>query len=277
MRDLLAPGSFAGTDVVDASGQLITKTPTEVTAALAPYFCSFCYFRGSIWPFPYEADFPSRPPGRYACRCRAGAAPPCAGPPGPGRSGRAAPRPGRGPARRCRTQRHVVRRPGAALAAGAPAGRHSIRRAWRLPASFRQPPRPISSVCSSSSSSILLSSCRHCKPLAPWCRLLPTFDFSGRHGVASNPVLFPNVFSDYDSFLALAQQLEDLGARLYLTHISSITYDLRSDRGAAAHAARRGPARGPRSRPAAWPGCRRQELAQRRRCAPLCAPPPPRP
>lgn len=41
VRDLLAPGSFAGSDVVDSAGQLLTKTPTEVTAALAPYFAPY--------------------------------------------------------------------------------------------------------------------------------------------------------------------------------------------------------------------------------------------
>ena len=50
---------------------------------------------------------------------------------------------------------------------------------------------------------------------------VPTFDFSGRHGVAANPVLFPNVLSDYDAFLALAQQLEDLGVRLYKAQSNS--------------------------------------------------------
>ena len=54
---------------------------------------------------------------------------------------------------------------------------------------------------------------------------VPTFDFSGQHGIASNPVLFPNVLSDYDSFLALAQQLEDLGVRMYKSLASSIVYD----------------------------------------------------
>ena len=54
---------------------------------------------------------------------------------------------------------------------------------------------------------------------------LPAFDFSGRRGVASNPELFPGVLSDYDAFLALAQQLEDLGVRLYLTHAFAITND----------------------------------------------------
>ena len=54
---------------------------------------------------------------------------------------------------------------------------------------------------------------------------LPAFDFSGRRGVATNPVLFPNVLSNYDDFLALAQQLEDLGVRLYNTHALAITDD----------------------------------------------------
>ena len=44
---------------------------------------------------------------------------------------------------------------------------------------------------------------------------VPAFDFSGRKNVATNPVLFPNVLSSYDEFLALAQQLEDLSVRLY--------------------------------------------------------------
>ena len=47
---------------------------------------------------------------------------------------------------------------------------------------------------------------------------LPRFDFSGKHSVATNPELFPNVLTSYDAFLALAQQLEDLGVRLYKTH-----------------------------------------------------------
>ena len=45
VRDLLTPGSFANTDVVAATGtlagQLLTKTPTEVMAALAPYFAPY--------------------------------------------------------------------------------------------------------------------------------------------------------------------------------------------------------------------------------------------
>ena len=41
VRDLLAPSSFANSDVVDSTGQLLTKTPTEATAALAPYFAPY--------------------------------------------------------------------------------------------------------------------------------------------------------------------------------------------------------------------------------------------
>lgn len=42
IRDLRAPGSFADDTVVDAAtGQLRTKTPAEVTAALAPYFAPY--------------------------------------------------------------------------------------------------------------------------------------------------------------------------------------------------------------------------------------------
>ena len=55
---------------------------------------------------------------------------------------------------------------------------------------------------------------------------LPAFDLSGRRGVATNPELFPGVLSDYDAFLALAQQLEDLGTRLYLTHAFAPVNDL---------------------------------------------------
>jgi hypothetical protein len=53
----------------------------------------------------------------------------------------------------------------------------------------------------------------------------PTFDFSGRHGLASNPVLFPNVLTSFDDFLALAQQIEDLSTRLYNTHAFNLVYD----------------------------------------------------
>ena len=41
VRDLLTPGSFANSDVVDSAGQLLTKTPAEVTTALAPYFAPY--------------------------------------------------------------------------------------------------------------------------------------------------------------------------------------------------------------------------------------------
>ena len=41
LRDLLAPGSFANSTVVDAQGQLITKTPTEVIAVLAPFIAPY--------------------------------------------------------------------------------------------------------------------------------------------------------------------------------------------------------------------------------------------
>ena len=41
VRDLLMPGSFANSTAVDASGQLITKTPTEVMATLDPYFAPY--------------------------------------------------------------------------------------------------------------------------------------------------------------------------------------------------------------------------------------------
>lgn len=51
---------------------------------------------------------------------------------------------------------------------------------------------------------------------------LPRFDFSGKHGVATNPELFPSVLTNYDAFLALTQQLEDLGVRLYKTHAFTI-------------------------------------------------------
>ena len=43
----------------------------------------------------------------------------------------------------------------------------------------------------------------------------PSFDFSGRRGVAANPELFPGIFTDYALFLQLAQQLADAGGRTY--------------------------------------------------------------
>lgn len=53
----------------------------------------------------------------------------------------------------------------------------------------------------------------------------PTFDFSGRHGNTANPVLFPNVLTNFDDFLALAQQIEDVGVRLYVAHAFDLVYD----------------------------------------------------
>lgn len=41
VRDLRTPGSFADATVVDANGQLLTKTPTEVNAALAPGYLPY--------------------------------------------------------------------------------------------------------------------------------------------------------------------------------------------------------------------------------------------
>lgn len=52
---------------------------------------------------------------------------------------------------------------------------------------------------------------------------LPRFDFSGRRSVATNPELFPGVLTSYDAFLTLAQQLEDLGVRLYQTQAFTIS------------------------------------------------------
>lgn len=44
---------------------------------------------------------------------------------------------------------------------------------------------------------------------------VPRFDFSGRRGVATNPEVFPGIFTDYGRFLQLAQQLADAGGRTY--------------------------------------------------------------
>ena len=41
VHDLLAPGSFANDDLVDAQGQIRTKTPTEAVAVLAPFFAPY--------------------------------------------------------------------------------------------------------------------------------------------------------------------------------------------------------------------------------------------
>ena len=43
----------------------------------------------------------------------------------------------------------------------------------------------------------------------------PTFDFSGQRGQATNPVLFPDVFTSISAFLSLAQQLEDASVAIY--------------------------------------------------------------
>ncbi len=50
----------------------------------------------------------------------------------------------------------------------------------------------------------------------------PVFDFGGQHGGAANPVLFPNVLTNYASFLELAQQLEDAAVRLYLGQLPTL-------------------------------------------------------
>ncbi|MDO7845329.1 ferritin-like domain-containing protein [Hymenobacter sp. M29] len=55
----------------------------------------------------------------------------------------------------------------------------------------------------------------------------PTFDFSGRRNVTANPELFPAVFTNYDNFLALAQQIEDFGVRLYKNHVFNVLSDYR--------------------------------------------------
>ena len=66
---------------------------------------------------------------------------------------------------------------------------------------------------------LLLKALQDAGAIAP---ALPRFDFSGRHSVATNPELFPAVLTNYDAFLALAQQLEDLGVRLYKTNAFTI-------------------------------------------------------
>ncbi|MCC3151811.1 ferritin-like domain-containing protein [Hymenobacter sp. BT770] len=53
----------------------------------------------------------------------------------------------------------------------------------------------------------------------------PTFDFSGRKNNAGNPELFPNVMTDYNAFLQLAQQLEDASADIYLGQMATFTGD----------------------------------------------------
>lgn len=41
VRDLLAPGSFNDSTTVDANGQLLTQTPAQVNAALAPFLAPY--------------------------------------------------------------------------------------------------------------------------------------------------------------------------------------------------------------------------------------------
>lgn len=53
----------------------------------------------------------------------------------------------------------------------------------------------------------------------------PSFDFSGRRNNPANPVLFPEVLSDYAAFLQLAQQLEDASASIYLGQMPFLTTD----------------------------------------------------
>lgn len=50
----------------------------------------------------------------------------------------------------------------------------------------------------------------------------PAFDFSGQKNTPTNPVKFPNVFTDYASFLQLAQQLEDASVRIYLGQLPAL-------------------------------------------------------
>jgi hypothetical protein len=69
---------------------------------------------------------------------------------------------------------------------------------------------------------LLLQSLQNAGAIVP---AQPTFDFSGRHNQTSNPVLFPNVLTSFDDFLALAQQIEDLGVRLYNAHAFNLVYD----------------------------------------------------
>lgn len=48
----------------------------------------------------------------------------------------------------------------------------------------------------------------------------PTFDFTGGKGVNTGP--FPDVFSNYSTFLAIAQALEDTAVRAYKSQISEL-------------------------------------------------------
>ena len=58
----------------------------------------------------------------------------------------------------------------------------------------------------------------------------PSFDLTGRRNTTANPELFLAVLTNYDSFLALAQQIEDFGVRLYQGHVFDIASDARLTR-----------------------------------------------
>ncbi|UOG74125.1 ferritin-like domain-containing protein [Hymenobacter tibetensis] len=53
---------------------------------------------------------------------------------------------------------------------------------------------------------------------------LPTYDFTGSKN-NTQPALFPNVFSNFDQFLTLAQLLEDTGVRAYKAQVEFLTAD----------------------------------------------------
>jgi hypothetical protein len=61
VRDLLAPGSFASSAVVDGNGQLIVKTPTAVLTELAPF----------VAPYVLAITCPDTNPGADAGLCTA--------------------------------------------------------------------------------------------------------------------------------------------------------------------------------------------------------------
>ena len=60
------------------------------------------------------------------------------------------------------------------------------------------------------------------RPVAP---PLTSYDFSGRRNNPANPELFPNVLTDYNAFLQLAQQLEDASASVYLGQLKFFSSD----------------------------------------------------
>jgi hypothetical protein len=61
VRDLLTPGGFASSAVVDGTGQLITQTPTAVLAALAPF----------VTPYVVSITCPDTAPGSDPGLCTA--------------------------------------------------------------------------------------------------------------------------------------------------------------------------------------------------------------